>query len=128
VEGYNFTRFQSKFNRHALRKQSYSKVPQSQVDANRHAFNKVENDLIAEWGRETNQTWPRYAEDVPKKNGEPPPARKKGQPYDAHHWIENELDGPATWWNIHPAKFPDVHQGGIHGAGSPLSELLKDLE
>ena len=26
---------------------------------------------------------------------------------------------------LHPAKFPDEHQGGIHGAGSPSRELFK---
>jgi len=26
---------------------------------------------------------------------------------------------------MHPAKFPDEHQGGIHGAGSPSRELFK---
>lgn len=33
--------------------------------------------------------------------------------------------GDNEWWNIHPAKFPDEHQIGIHGSGSPSKELFK---
>lgn len=39
--------------------------------------------------------------------------------------IENQFEGPHEWWNMHPAKFPDEHQSGIHGVGSPSKELFK---
>jgi predicted ribonuclease toxin of YeeF-YezG toxin-antitoxin module len=51
--------------------------------------------------------------------------RKPGDLYDAHHIIENKFGGNNEWWNMHPAKFPDEHQRGIHGAGSPARELFK---
>lgn len=28
------------------------------------------------------------------------------------------------WWNIHPDKFPDEHQAGIHGVNAPASKLF----
>lgn len=49
--------------------------------------------------------------------------KEKGELYDAHHIIENSYGGEHKWWNIHPAKFPDEHQGGIHGSGAPGNEL-----
>ena len=36
-----------------------------------------------------------------------------------------DFGGEYEWWNIHPAKFPNEHQSGIHGAGSPANELFK---
>lgn len=53
------------------------------------------------------------------------PTTAKGDPYDAHHIIEQNYGGPHEWWNMHPARAPDQHQGGIHGAGSPARELFK---
>lgn len=34
------------------------------------------------------------------------------------------MGGPLKWYNIHPAKFPDEHQGRIHGAGSVWNNFL----
>lgn len=112
----------------ALRKKDFKHVTPKEVTQNRRDFDAMKDELIAEWERQTGQKWPRYSENVPKKNGKPGFSRLKGDPYDAHHLIENELDGPAVWWNIHPARFPDQHQGGIHGSGSPLRKLLKNID
>ena len=38
--------------------------------------------------------------------------------------IESSHGGPNQWWNIHPARFPDQHQGGIHSSGSPARDLF----
>jgi len=111
----------------ALRSKKYSKLPEADAALNRVEFEKVKNKLIVDWERETGQTWPRYTEDLMTKDGTKV-ARKKGSAYDAHHIIENELGGPAEWWNIHPAKFPGEHQGGIHGSGSPLRQLIQNIE
>lgn len=48
-----------------------------------------------------------------------------GNPYDAHHIIENSYIGNHEWWNIMSAKFPDEHQSGIHKKDSPCSRLFK---
>ena len=87
----------------------------------RNKFNSVKNKLISEW--EEKQV--KHGQDILRKfmiKGRV--ARDIGQPYDAHHIIENNFGGPHEWWNIHPAKFPDEHQAGIHGKGSPSNKLF----
>ena len=79
--------------------------------------------MISDWEKNTDQKWPKYEKDVLRPDGS---VRKRaGQPYDLHHIIEQNFGGPHEWWNAHPARFPDQHQGGIHGAGSPARELFK---
>ncbi|OAZ68641.1 putative ribonuclease YwqJ [Bacillus siamensis] len=108
----------------ALRNKEYKKLTPLQTRKHRRAFNKIKDQLIEEWEKNTGQTWPTYSEDIiSKKTGEP--VRKKGDKYDAHHIIENSFEGEHEWWNIHPAKFPNEHQSGIHGTGSPANELFK---
>ena len=72
--------------------------------------------------KQTGQSWPRYTEDLYSKNGTL--VRRAGQPYDAHHIIESRYGGPNQWWNMHPARFPDQHQQGIHRAGGPGSQVF----
>jgi len=60
----------------------------------------------------TGQKWPRYSEDLVNEKGRV--LRRAGDPYDAHHVIENVYGGPHEWWNLTPARFPDQHQGGIN--------------
>ena len=108
----------------ALRNREYNKLSPIETRKHRRAFNKVKDKLIEEWEINTGQKWPTYAEDViSEKTGEP--VRRKGDKYDAHHIIENSFKGEHEWWNIHPAKFPNEHQSGIHGTGSPANELFK---
>lgn len=40
--------------------------------------------------------------------------RNPTSPYDAHEIIPNMCGGPLEWYNIHPARWPNEHQGGIH--------------
>lgn len=108
-----------------LRQQEFSKLSPELSDINRKEFNKVKNDLINQWEVNTGQVWPRYTEDVVAKNGVTI-SRKAGQPFDAHHIIENSFGGPNEWWNMHPARFPDQHQGGIHRAGGVAREIFSD--
>ena len=83
----------------------------------------MKNNVIKEWEKQTGQKWPTYTEDViSEKTGRV--IRRKGDKYDAHHIIENNIGGEHEWWNIHPARFPDEHQAGIHGAGSPSRGLF----
>ncbi|MBY0157743.1 LXG domain-containing protein [Cytobacillus firmus] len=106
----------------ALRDNKYEKMTPLETIKHRSKFNGVKNKLIDEWEVNTGQTWPRYTEEIYDKKGRL--ARDIGQPYDAHHIIENNFGGPHEWWNIHPAKFPDEHQAGIHGKGSPSNKLF----
>jgi len=105
-----------------LRENKYEKMTPLETLKHRNKFNSVKNKLIKEWEENTGQTWPRYTEEIYDKKGRL--ARDIGQPYDAHHIIENNFGGPHEWWNIHPAKFPDEHQAGIHGKGSPSNKLF----
>lgn len=84
---------------------------------------KVKNNCIIQWEINTGQSWPKYTETIYSKNGII--IRNIGDPYDAHHIIENSYIGNHEWWNITPAKFPDEHQSGIHKKDSPCSRLFK---
>ena len=106
----------------SVRNNQYTKLSKEQAVVHRKEFNKNKNKLITEWETQTGQKWPRYNKDVASKNGTI--TRKAGQPYDAHHLIESSHGGPNQWWNIHPARFPDQHQGGIHRSGSPARDLF----
>ncbi|MGD6898307.1 hypothetical protein [Bacillus infantis] len=107
----------------ALRNNNFEKLTPKETAKNRSKFtSSLKDKLIAEWEEKTNQKWPRYTEEVLDKNGEV--SRGIGQPYDAHHIIENNFGGPHEWWNIHPAKYPDEHQSGIHGKGAPSGKLF----
>jgi hypothetical protein len=100
-----------------LRVNGYSRLSPEAAAAHRAEFGRMKSDLIREWEANTGQSWPTYSQDVASRNGTV--IRRVGQPYDAHHVIESSYGGPNKWWNIHPARFPDQHQGGIHRSGSP---------
>ncbi|KYC83449.1 ribonuclease YeeF family protein [Bacillus licheniformis] len=108
--------------KNALRNHKFEKMTPKETMKHRNKFNNVKDKLISEWEEKTGQKWPRYKEQVFDKKGRV--ARDIGQPYDAHHIIENNFGGPHEWWNIHPAKFPDEHQAGIHGKGAPSNKLF----
>ncbi|QTD46072.1 hypothetical protein [Ottowia testudinis] len=105
-----------------LAKTDHTRLSVADSKAHRADFNRVKNELITQWEKQTGQSWPRYAEDLYSKNGTL--VRRAGQPYDAHHIIESSYGGPNQWWNMHPARFPDQHQQGIHRAGGPSSQIF----
>ncbi|WP_342492470.1 T7SS effector LXG polymorphic toxin [Bacillus sp. FSL M7-0003] len=108
----------------ALRNKEYKKMTPIETAKHRAEFDKVKNTVIKKWEENTGQKWPEYNENViSEKTGKI--IRKKGDKYDAHHIIENTFGGEHEWWNMHPAKFPNEHQAGIHGKGSPANELFK---
>ncbi|MEH7776862.1 T7SS effector LXG polymorphic toxin [Bacillus altitudinis] len=111
----------------ALRNKEYSKMSPIETAKHRAEFDSVKNKVIKEWERNTGQKWPVYNENIISgKTGKV--IRKKGDKYDAHHIIENTFGGEHEWWNMHPAKFPNEHQAGIHGAGSPANTLFKGVK
>ncbi|MDL4842127.1 hypothetical protein QQS35_16940, partial [Aquibacillus sp. LR5S19] len=108
----------------ALRNKEYKKMSLIETAKHRAVFDKVKNKVIKDWEENTGQKWPVYNENViSEKTGKI--IRKQGDKYDAHHIIENTFGGEHEWWNMHPAKFPNEHQAGIHGAGSPANTLFK---
>jgi predicted ribonuclease toxin of YeeF-YezG toxin-antitoxin module len=116
-------KIQVEFLKESLRNNKFEKLTPKETAKHRGRFTtSLKNKLIEEWEEKTNQKWPRYTEEVYDQSGEI--ARHIGQPYDAHHLIENNFSGPHEWWNIHPAKYPDEHQQGIHGKGAPSRMLF----
>lgn len=107
---------QKRLLKNALEENEYVKLGSEARKIASQEFNRTRFDLIKEWEKMTGQNWPRYVKDVINKSGNV--IKKAGQPYDVHHIIELSTGGPNKWWNIHPASFPDEHQGGIHAAGS----------
>ncbi|MEK5251049.1 WXG100 family type VII secretion target [Bacillus sp. FSL R9-9530] len=106
-----------------LENNGYERLSKEEVDTRRNEFRSEKNKLIADWEKETNQTWPTYAEEVISKRGKV--TRRIDKPFDAHHLIENAHGGEHEWWNMHPAKYPDEHQGGIHAKESISREIFK---
>ncbi len=108
----------------ALRNKEYKKMSPIETAKHRAEFDKVKYKVIKEWEENTGQKWPLYNENViSEKTGKI--IRKQEDKYDAHHIIENTFGGEHEWWNMHPAKFPNEHQAGIHGTGSPANTLFK---
>ena len=101
----------------------YQYVGKTKTAANRRVFDRKKADLIEEWEQKTGETWPTYSEAYIAKSGNE--YKSVGDPFDAHHLIENSYDGDAEWWNIFPASFPNEHQAGIHRKDGPASVLFK---
>ncbi|MBS2970798.1 hypothetical protein J9317_18820 [Metabacillus sp. KIGAM252] len=97
-------------------------MPQDKVKQHRKEFEREKNKLIEEWELNNAQKWPTYDEPVLSKRGKV--YINIGDKYDAHHIIKNEYGGPNKWYNIHPAKRPDEHQGGIHRKDGPEKRLF----
>jgi|GEM_PF-4401798 len=104
-----------------LRENSHIRLTTEEGNRSRDEFDRVRQKTIAEWERQTEQKWPRYTENALNDAGEV--VRYKGFYYDAHHLIENIYNGPHVWWNLVPARSPDVHQNGIHV--EPVSKRLQ---
>ncbi|MGA8942119.1 MAG: hypothetical protein WB502_05290 [Thermoactinomyces sp.] len=101
---------------------TYTKLSKREATRKRARFDNMRDELIEEWERETGQRWPRHTEPYYTRTGKL--YKRVGQKYDAHHIIENIYNGPDEWWNIHPARYPDQHQGGIHRSGAPGKEIF----
>lgn len=106
----------------ALRENDYLKLNKDATKVARNEFNTNKVSLIEQWQQMTGKEWPRYVEDVLDEAGNV--IRRAGDRFDAHHIIELSTGGPNEWWNLHPAGFPDQHQGGIHAAGSIANAIF----
>jgi len=111
--------------KNALRVKEYNKLsPQEYVKHSNKYNDNQRRKMIKDWEENTKQEWPKYKERYySQKTREV--YKEIGDPYDLHHIIEKQYDGPHEWWNSHPAKFPTEHQGGIHSKNSPAKELFK---
>jgi hypothetical protein len=100
------------------------KISSDQITINRSNFEKNKTKIITEWEMQTNQKWPLYDKDILSESGKV--LRKASNKYDAHHIIELSYGGKNEWWNIHPAAFPNEHQGGIHRKNGIANELFDE--
>ncbi len=110
----------------SLQEKPYVKLNLQASEKHRDLFDSHRLKLIKKWEEKTGDTWPTYKYDIKGKEGKI--VKRAGSKYDAHEIIPNEYGGPLTWYNIHPARFPDQHQAGIHGKNSVLTKLLIQLE
>ena len=106
----------------AIRSNNYVELSKAEKAYNRTTFDNKRIELIVQWQKMTGQKWPKYDECVFDKNGKI--VRSPKNFYDAHEIIPNSYGGPLEWWNIHPAKWPNEHQGGIHRASGILDQIL----
>lgn len=107
----------------ALKEQDFIKLDHEKAKFHRKLFDNAREKLIQEWEKYTGDAWPVYDHDIISSiSGEV--LKKAGQPYDAHHLIESSFGGPNAWWNLHPAAFPDEHQGEIHAANSLANKIF----
>lgn len=107
-------------------KNNFSYISPENTKNHRKKFNKIKKQLILQWETMTKRDWPIYKKNILSKSGKI--VREIGQYYDAHHIIEQSFNGPNTWWNIHPAKFPDEHQNIIHRVGGFAWRLFNQWE
>ncbi|NMD72629.1 hypothetical protein HHO41_20535 [Bacillus sp. DNRA2] len=105
-----------------IKDNDYFKLSPKETAEHRKEFNKVRNKIIGDWEINTGDKWPTYKKDVLDDEGIV--LKKAGQPFDAHHVIENSVKGPHEWWNIFPVRFPNEHQGGIHAAESLANKIF----
>ena len=88
---------------------SHPRLLDTEHEAHRKAFNSAKRRLRKQWELITGQKWP---------------TDSRGYKYDAHEIIPNSFNSPLEWWNIHPARYPDEHQGGIHRSGAPFYKIF----
>lgn len=103
--------------------------PAYQLHKNEYKKRGVLENLKAEWSRETGQEWPKYLkiDDL----GNPTINTSTGLPemvdYQLHHINPQQFGGKHVWWNSHPVH-PNHHQGGLHGRGSQLNQIVKEFK
>lgn len=100
------------------------KLSSDETTLHRKEFDSKKTAILKEWTSKTGQSWPTYLNDVLSESGKL--LRKAGNNYDAHHIIELSYGGPNVWWNMHPAAYPEEHQGGIHRKDGIANELFED--
>ena len=115
---------QRKLLKQALQERNFPKLTKQTAEVHRARFNSERTELRKEWEKQTSRQWPTYTlEDVEKLGISP---GRVGRPYDVHEIIPNVHGGPLEWWNVHPARFPDQHQAGIHGKDSALRKIINN--
>ena len=104
------------------KKAFWERLSKDEIADLRDEYEKSYSEIILAWQHKTEQKWPTYKREV-EENGKMVMRRFR---YQVHHIIPLKVGGsPTAWWNVHPARFPDQHQGGLHRSDGPLNELTK---
>ncbi|WP_010299843.1 HNH endonuclease [Candidatus Odyssella thessalonicensis] len=121
--GIKFTKEQKDHLAEALRNNEFNKLSADAAKKHKAPYKNPElkKKLKQEWTQNTDQDWLKSSQKN-KRTG-----MVEEVDHQFHHIIPQELGGPHTWWNGVPIKAGD-HQGGIHGTGSPLKEVLKQAQ
>ena len=105
-----------------LKDKKFEKLPQEQYAGHKKQYTDTKAEQIRqEWEKNTGQKWPNQLIEV-NKNGH---VKTKERPAQIHHIIPQQYGGPHEWWNAHPL-LPSQHQGGVHGSGSTLNQIIKN--
>lgn len=112
-----------------MKNRNFEKLAKAEKDAHSDQFTRAFKDkLIDAWEKMGGQVkvrdWPKYKKDVLGENGKLLGA--KGDKFQAHHIIPQQVKGPHQWWNLHPAPAP-MHQRILHGRDAKLVEILRNL-
>lgn len=92
----------------------------------RDEFDGKKDQLIKEWEKTNERSWPRYEQDVYSSHGKL--IRRQGDPYDAHHIQPLGMGGKNEVSNITPMHV-DVHydKQGVHAPDSPYEKIKQRL-
>ena len=104
----------------ALRSQRFEELSVGEKIVHAKQYRASKDTMIAQWQDHTGHTWPTTLKLI---DGTLQPER-----HQIHHIIPQELGGPHVWWNAHPLQAGTPHQGGVHGSGSPLNQILKSIK
>jgi predicted ribonuclease toxin of YeeF-YezG toxin-antitoxin module len=105
----------------ALREKNFEKLSGEQYKAHQKLFDQAKRDqLITEWEKNTGSQWPKYQQNILKKDGGI--LFRAGSNVQAHHIIHQSHGGLHEWWNIHPLEMVE-HQTGVHLPGAPGQKI-----
>lgn len=109
----------------ALQGKDFKKLSPVEKNLHKNEFKRTKENQIKVWEHNTGQKWPTYQENYYSTTGKL--LAEKGDLYQAHHIIPQQIGGPNKWWNFHPLEIKD-HQQGIHTINSSLHQIMKDIK
>jgi predicted ribonuclease toxin of YeeF-YezG toxin-antitoxin module len=114
---------QRKWLKESIENRNYTRLNNEQRKQHRRRYNDVKKQIIQDWELNTGQKFPTYKSHVYNRHGEV--IRMKGQRYDLHHIIACSWGGDNRWENLHPLKFPNEHQNGVHRKNGMFERIFE---
>ena len=94
------------------------------IEEHKKTFVSIRSDLLAEWEENNNEQWPKYGKAVMTMRGRV--VRAPENTYNVLKIIPLACGGPLTWFNIHPASWPEEIQA-IHRPDGVWQKLFGKL-